>query len=213
MERINIMCITCNKIYDIAPSTYKRYKKKEYRCKSCVQQEVWKNPELLKIHSEKIKKSDKYREGIKNRKDVLGENNPRYGVKVSDETRKKMSLSRTGKTGENATAWKGGKESVYRLVKSAVFRRFLWGNKVKDRDKKCMECGNTKNLDAHHVKPFKIIFDEISLNKPDFETSHETIEWYLKQDDIIDLELKNGICLCRKCHKLVHDNWGSHSPK
>lgn len=212
--KVNVSCISCNIDKEISTNSYnRRYKNKDYKCRTCVQKEVWQNPELLEKHSNKIKNSEKYKNGIKNRKDINGVNNPRYGVTITEETRMKMSLSRTGKTGENATAWKGGKESLYKRVKSTVFKKYLWGYKVKERDKCCINCNSTKNLDSHHIKPFKQIYNELLEKMPEFETESEKMKWFLSQDEIVDKDLKNGICLCRECHKKVHQNWGSHNPK
>lgn len=39
------------------------------------------------------------------------------------------------------------------------------------------------------------------------------MDWLIVQPEIVDNELKNGITLCRKCHKEIHKNWGSHEPQ
>jgi hypothetical protein len=46
-----------------------------------------------------------------------------------------------------------------------------------------------------------------------FTDDDEKIKWLVEQPEIIDPELKNGITLCRKCHKAKHQKWGSHEAK
>lgn len=57
-----------------------------------------------------------------------------------------------------------------------------WASRVKERvGNACFICGETQNVDAHHL---------ISASRiPSLQT-----------------KVTNGIPLCRRCHKLVHDN-------
>lgn len=59
-------------------------------------------------------------------------------------------------------------------------RLVIWANKVKQRDGCCVICGNTNDLDAHHLIPV--------AKRPELR-----------------FKMTNGITLCRRCHKLVHD--------
>lgn len=173
----------------------------------------WSDPERKRIHGEAVKNSEKYAEGISNRPSIVGENNPMWGKEHTDSTKLKMSKVRTGKTGENATAWKGGKTSLNYRVKSALQRRFRWFHRVMDRDNcTCQHCGATKNLDAHHIEPISLIIKRL-LTESSATTESEKIDWLLDQPEIIDEDLTNGLTLCRTCHKKVHTNWGSHEPK
>lgn len=54
-----------------------------------------------------------------------------------------------------------------------------WRNNVIDRDKKCVKCGTTEGLEAHHIKHFAD-YPEMAL------------------------DLDNGITLCKKCHIQLH---------
>jgi len=55
-----------------------------------------------------------------------------------------------------------------------------WAKTIKARDCKCMKCGETNDLHAHHIKP-KSTHPELTL--------------------VID----NGITLCYRCHKKEHE--------
>lgn len=215
MEKIIATC-TCGTCISIFQFSLNKHLAKRgfYLCRKCIHTEIWKDPNLKEKLSTNIKSSEKYQNGILNRPDNSGKNNPMFGRKLSNESKAKMSASRMGKTGKNATAWKGGKDSIYRNVKVSVFRKFLWGSKVNKRDNNtCLKCSSTTNLDAHHIIPFKRIFNECSNYLPDGLSREETITWYLSQALIRDDELTNGITLCRSCHRYEHNNWGSHEPK
>lgn len=163
--------------------------------------------------SEAVKSSEKYYAALQQRKVLSGVQNPMYGKQHSAATKKKMSEVRKGKLGPNATAWKGGKLSITRRVKGIIHTRYNWYKKVYERDNFCcQQCGSKKKLDAHHIEPiYKIIKMLLATCNLCFETNEDKIEWLANQPKIIDSELKNGITLCRKCHKQEHGKkWGSH---
>lgn len=54
-----------------------------------------------------------------------------------------------------------------------------WRKSIIDRDKKCVKCGSTENLVAHHIKSYKV---------------HEELR----------LDVNNGITLCMCCHRKEH---------
>jgi len=55
-----------------------------------------------------------------------------------------------------------------------------WSSAVKNRDQKCMECGKTEDLHAHHIK---------------HKSSHPELS----------LDVDNGKTLCYSCHKAEHE--------
>ena len=56
-----------------------------------------------------------------------------------------------------------------------------WAKQVKARDEnRCVLCGETRDLDAHHL-----------ISK--------------SQEPRLQYKLDNGITLCRRCHRMVHD--------
>ena len=63
------------------------------------------------------------------------------------------------------------------------FLHQAWASLVKDRDKKCTECGSVYDLHAHHIKQYK---------------SHPEL-----RNDV-----NNGITLCGNCHRKWHSEKG-----
>ncbi|MFA5048365.1 MAG: NUMOD3 domain-containing DNA-binding protein [Patescibacteria group bacterium] len=163
-----------------------------------------------KEHSEAIKCSEKYKEARKNI-DMSGSQNGMFGKKHSIETRAKMSKSRIGKVGHDATAWKGGKASLTRRVKYFLNKICKWYYNVFVRDEwKCRVCGSKNKIDAHHIKPVVIIIKDLCKDKS-FIDEQEKYNWLITQSELLDPEFKNGITLCREHHRSVHQNWGSHT--
>lgn len=55
-----------------------------------------------------------------------------------------------------------------------------WSKIIRNRDEKCLHCGKTEGLHAHHIKP---------------KSTHPELA----------LDLSNGITLCYSCHKQEHE--------
>lgn len=224
--KLSCCCDLCGQVFE---RTYRSIKKSRSKwdgldlCLSCVakksintkpqcSKEYWASDEKRMQQREKILNSERYKESrvIVSEK-LRGEGNPMYGKKITNEARKKMSESRTGKIGENATAWKGGKMSLTKRVKGIIHTRYNWYKRVYARDGfECVMCGSNKQIDAHHIKPIVVIIRELLYNCPiEFKTEDEKLEWLVNQKEIKDENLENGQTLCRECHKKVHSNWGS----
>ena len=58
----------------------------------------------------------------------------------------------------------------------------IWRIKVIRRDKRCVICGSIKSRNAHHMDHATYFPDE-------------------------RFDVKNGVCLCRKCHTQFHTNF------
>jgi hypothetical protein len=133
VTKIEITCDNCFNKYERTIKNRKVSLKKFNKdlCKTCACKESAKNKpqcnslywsEQKKLeHSLNIKNSEDYKKGIENRPNIEGENNPMFGKKHSTDTKLKMSKSRTGKIGENSTAWKGGKNSLVQRIKINLF--------------------------------------------------------------------------------------------
>lgn len=239
-SHVIVECNHCKSERSILLISALRNKTQEHHCKNCAAiksahkkpqctKDYWTEDKVQKI-KDSLKSSDKYKEAIKNR-NTSGENNSMYGKTHKEETKEKMSISRTGKVQSEETIKKRSKtikekkdkeiQEGVRMIKSinSELRRVVngidnrWSFRVMERDNwLCKKCGSNEKLDAHHIKPLSKIIKELTKDIS-FKTELEKFNFLKGNNLILDPELKNGICLCRKCHRDVHKNWGSHNPE
>ena len=239
-SNVIVECNNCKSERSILLISALRNKTQEHLCKKCAAinsvhkkpqctKDYWTEDKIQKV-KDSLKSSDKYKEAIKNR-NTSGENNSMYGKTHAESTRKKMTISRTGKIQSEETIKKRVKtikekkdreiQEGIKMIKSinSELRRIVngidnrWSFRVMERDKwLCKKCGSKEKLDAHHIRPLSKIIKELTKDLS-FETELEKFNFLKNQDLILDPNLENGICLCRKCHKEVHKNWGSHNPE
>lgn len=102
------------------------------------------------------------------------------GCVFGDDVRRKMSEAKKGKnTGADNPNWRGAKVHPDKRLRSS-YETKKWSKLVRERDGgKCVKCGETDTLHAHHVKSWK--------------TNPE-----LRHD------VANGVTLCSKCHQEAH---------
>lgn len=224
VEFVDVICDNCGSDIRRTVKNIKTGRKKwlgKDICKSCssiltldkkpqCSKSYWSFSDVKSKHSQSIKNSELFKVSISNREDNSGEKNPMFGKKHKSETIKKMSIARTGKIGENATAWKGGKMSMTRLIKGFQNRNG-WYKMVYERDGfKCVYCSSKNKIEAHHIIPIKNIINQYEKQ---FENNDDLYRFLITLDIIIDTKLDNGITLCRECHKKEHINFGSHYPE
>lgn len=101
--------------------------------------------------------------------------------------------------GKNNSGWKGGKSSVYSLIRETI-NGYKWRAQVFKRDNyKCVECGkHGTTLNAHHIKHFMVLIKEMGEE----DTKEKTIEKAINYLPLWDVS--NGMTLCRSCHKEKH---------
>ena len=157
-DRVQVGCDTCRQPKEMLLVSAKRNLKRNSgkhlcwscRCKTRIlpqnTKDYW-TDERRRVHGEIISNSPAHREARKHI-DISGPRNGMFGRKHTEETRKKMSVSRTGKLGPSATAWKGGTNSLTRRVKKIIHTRYGWYAAVLRRDRwKCTECGSKKKIE------------------------------------------------------------------
>lgn len=220
ITRLLVQCDNCPSEFQRTVKLIKKSRRKFNKdlCSSCASKlTVDKKPQCSKNfwtqdkkleHGKALKENENFKTGIEKR-EQNGNKNHMFGKTHSASTKSKMSKARTGKIGENATAWKGGRSSLVRRVKGFQYRNG-WYLRVYKRDGfKCVECSSIKKIEVHHLKPVKTIVDEI---RQQFNNDDDAYLFLTQQDIILDPELTNGKTLCRKCHIAAHANMGSHNP-
>ena len=84
-----------------------------------------------------------------------------------------------------------------------------WRDKVFTRDNyTCQKCFDSSggNLQAHHIKRFTVIFDEVvSENNFNLNNKDMLLTYTYKISENVKLnDIDNGITLCKKCHQEIH---------
>lgn len=80
--------------------------------------------------------------------------------------------------GDKNPNWRGGKVDPNVRLR-ASYKSKEWSKAVRQRDGKCVKCGSTKKLHAHHIKPWK---------------GHEELRF----------DVSNGVTLYAACHQEAH---------
>lgn len=223
---IEIECSSCKNLVHTRKGNIQRAIRlgKAYVCKKCVPQrtpDFWKNKERTKKHSNAIKSSKLYYQSLLSR-NISGVKNGMFGKKHTDATIAKMSKTRTGKKQKKSTIQKRLRtqgllpkaKRLNRKVREFIHKKLSWYLKVYQRDSfTCQNCGakgKGVKLDAHHKIPLGKLIAQLLKGKESLPFK-EKYNILIRSNKIRDKKLKNGITLCRKCHKKIHTNWGSHN--
>ncbi len=102
------------------------------------------------------------------------------GKTWSADVRKRMSDAKKGKyTGDSNPNWRGGLVNPNTRLRNGYDSK-MWSKAVRERDgHKCVECGASGKMHAHHIKPWKC---------------HPELRY----------DVSNGITLCPPCHQRAH---------
>ena len=103
-------------------------------------------------------------------------------------------------TGSEHPNWKGGRTLLYSRIRT--FFHINQARAVIKRDgRKCVLCGSKKQLQAHHIVPFKTIFDTILSENPNLDVEKDKEELYhiMVNDERIK-DLDNLVTYCKDCH-------------
>lgn len=133
--------------------------------------------------------------------------NNRTGYKHREESKRKASKShkawcsanhdkvkeRGAKTrGNNHYNWKGGCSRLNAAIRRLTENR-AWMDAVKTRDGKCLVCGSTEKLEAHHIVPLAVLVGVHGI------TNREQA-----RDCAAFWDLANGMTACDRCHYKIH---------
>lgn len=106
--------------------------------------------------------------------------NQHTGRNWSEDVRQRMSSAKKGRlTGESNPNWRGGLVHPDKRLRASYASK-AWSAAVRQRDgHKCVECGATGKLHAHHIKPWK-------------------------DNEALRFDVQNGATLCPPCHQKAH---------
>lgn len=119
-----------------------------------------------------------------------------YNIHIRGDSEAKYGLM----VGENHPNWKGGRTRLYLRLRE-YFKVHQIREVLKRDEYKCQMCGNKSNLQVHHIKHFKDIFEEILLEHNDLNLKDDENELYniiIKDGRFNDLD--NLVTYCRECH-------------
>ena len=126
----------------------------------------------------------------KSQSEFMKNNKFRKGIKHTMQYRKKVS-------GKNSKKWNGGVTPLYHKIKRLPEYN-QWRLFVYERDLfKCQNCGGLR-LECHHIKSFSEIIRDNNI---------KTYKEAIKCSELWDI--KNGITLCKECHKKT-DSYGKN---
>lgn len=94
--------------------------------------------------------------------------------------------------GALAYNWKGGTSHLNTSIRLMHEHR-KWMDAVKECDGRCLRCGSTENLEAHHIIELADLLKRHGITTR--EQARETAELW---------DLNNGETLCRRCHYAHH---------
>lgn len=92
-----------------------------------------------------------------------------------------------------------------------LFRMFLyvhWTKKILIRDNfSCQICGKKKNLEVHHIIPFRVLLQQaaeyLNLNLNNHISFTEREVEMLREELLNRHKLKYGVTLCKECHENI----------
>lgn len=199
-------CLICGKEFKIYPSDRIHHPKKRFCSNICRGEGQSKYQSGRKYSVETKLKMSLQRKGKR-----LGKENSFYGKKHTLETKEKISLSQKGKSagsknyfygknlkGGNSYRWKGGITPIYQRIRHSE-KYIQWRQSIFIRDNFTCKCGQVGGaLNAHHIKPFHVLIEEIKRYLPLIDL-FEAAMLYVPLWNI-----NNGITMCKTCHDKIN---------
>lgn len=98
-----------------------------------------------------------------------------------------------GNRGAGAYNWKGGVSRLNTSIRQ-MNEYINWSKAVRARDGRCLKCGSTELLEAHHTREFAHVLRDCGVKNREDARRHAVI--------LFDLNI--GKTLCRPCHSAEH---------
>lgn len=193
MRTPNAACVLCQKPlyrrpYELAKTRYVAC----MGCRSEAQRVAGITPQQQAGLAQGRVKGTNHREGYTHREESKAKTSAAH--KAWCAANPDLVAARGEKTqGANHYRWKGGVSSLNQSIRRMTENR-KWMDAIKARDGKCVRCGSTDQLEAHHIKALAVLRDELGIWSRDDARTHAAALW----------DLGNGETLCRACHYAEH---------
>ena len=103
-------------------------------------------------------------------------------------------------TGASAGRYIDGRTPLYMRLRT-YFRLWQAREVIKRDHRMCQLCGSKKNLQVHHIVPFKDIFNDILLRNPSLDVVRDADKLYeIATNDEKLNDMDNLITYCKECH-------------
>lgn len=137
-----------------------------------------------------------------------GTNHRHPGYRHSEATRRKIAASNKAFCAANPEAvaargqkvrgaqhyqWKGGITRLNQSIRQMTENR-RWMDAIKARDGRCVRCGATSNLEAHHKVSLAALIEQLGIRSRADARRHAAALW----------DMENGETLCVDCHYAEH---------
>ena len=121
------------------------------------------------------------------------------GIEIRNSSQSKVGLM----VGENHPNWKGGISTLSQRVREYLTDKHITYEVLKRDGFVCKICGSKKDLDVHHIIPFKQIIDRIIDEHPELEINSTEMYNVCVSDAELN-NLNNLITVCSECHHKIH---------
>ncbi len=157
----------------------------------------------LSLASKKAWKNNrqKFMDGLKKR-NLKGKNNPWYGCKHTEETKKKMRENHADVSGVNCHFYIDGRTELHILIRN-LKEYDNWRKQVFQRDRyTCQKCAKTGiYVEPHHKKSFSLLLKDFLKKHYNFSPiKHKNILIKLAMLHEPFWNVNNGQTLCSECH-------------
>lgn len=193
MRTPNTECILCKK--PLYRRAFEFAKVRYFACMGC-RSEAQKVVGITDAQHAGLKlgsvKGTNHRTGYKHREESkrqIGESNQRFWAANPE-----LAAARGEKTrGELNAGWKGGVSRLNISIRQMHENR-CWMEAIKARDCRCVRCGSSEELEAHHLTSLATLLERHGIKSRADARAHAAILW----------DLSNGETLCRSCHFAEH---------
>ena len=129
-----------------------------------------------------------------------GKNLYKYGGVQSERC---IHCSNKHRSGEKHANWKGGISTLTDIIRRNLFETWVFPILQRD-DFTCQLCGKYRDIHVHHLRPLKVITDEVFQDNPHLSFENARDRHVIAHEVVARHQPNDGISLCPKCHIMFH---------